>query len=97
MTRSSVDLPQPEGPISEMNSPAPTSRSMSWSAVTPPRGNVLVTPRRETTGVQRAHAQLLRRAAHDELLREHDGEEEADAEQRRDRGSSPTGSRASSE
>ena len=32
ITRRSVDLPQPEGPISEMNSPASISRSMSWSA-----------------------------------------------------------------
>ena len=29
MTRSSVDFPQPDGPMSEMNSPRPTSRSMS--------------------------------------------------------------------
>ena len=56
MTRSSVDLPQPEGPISEMNSPRPTSRSMSWSAVTPPLPNVFVTPcGRDDDRVRRAH------------------------------------------
>ena len=33
MTRSSVDLPQPDGPMSEMNSPRRISRSMPLSAV----------------------------------------------------------------
>ena len=45
ITRSSVDLPQPDGPISETNSPASTWRSMSCSAVTFPCGNVFVTRR----------------------------------------------------
>ena len=54
MTRSSVDLPQPDGPISEMNSPGPTSSSMSWSAVTPPRPNDFVTFR-DGDDVVRAH------------------------------------------
>ena len=38
ITRSSVDLPQPDGPISETNSPGCDSRSMSCSAVTFPAG-----------------------------------------------------------
>ena len=54
MTRRSVDFPQPDGPMSEMNSPRPTSRSMSWSAVTPPFPNVFETPRAVTTA-SRAH------------------------------------------
>ena len=37
ISRSSVDLPQPDGPMSETNSPAATVRSMSSSAVTSPR------------------------------------------------------------
>ena len=37
MIRSSVDLPQPDGPISETNSPGWTSRSMPSSASTSPR------------------------------------------------------------
>src|SRR5438874_8336971 len=48
MIRSSVDFPQPDGPISETNSPVPMSRSMSWRAVTPVR-NAFVTPWIETT------------------------------------------------
>ena len=48
MIRSSVDFPQPDGPISETNSRGRTSRSMSWSAVTPVR-NDFVRPRTETT------------------------------------------------
>ena len=35
MIRSSVDLPQPDGPIREMNSFGRTSRSIPSSAVTP--------------------------------------------------------------
>jgi hypothetical protein len=35
MIRSNVDLPQPEGPIKETNSPGSTSRSIPSSAVTP--------------------------------------------------------------
>ena len=47
--RSSVDLPQPDGPMSEMNSPAATRRSMPDSASTrpvpPARGEDLVDTR----------------------------------------------------
>ena len=48
-------MPQPDGPISETNSPVRASRSMSCSAVTLPRGKVFVTPSTGTTG-SRAHA-----------------------------------------
>ena len=46
MRRSSVDLPHPDGPMSETNSPAATSRSTPVSATTSPSlvGKVLPTP-----------------------------------------------------
>ena len=47
MIRSSVDLPQPDGPIRETNSPGSTSRSMPSSAVTPAL-NCFETPLSET-------------------------------------------------
>ena len=55
MMRSAVDLPQPEGPSSDTNSPSRTARSKPCSA-TVPRSNVLPTPRSETTrGSRRDH------------------------------------------
>ena len=36
MERSAVDLPQPEGPTSTMNSPSPISRVRSLTPLTPP-------------------------------------------------------------
>ena len=52
MTRSSVDLPQPDGPMSEMNSPRRMSRSMPLSAVVTaaPLVKTLSTPSMRTTG-----------------------------------------------
>ena len=47
MIRSSVDLPHPDGPISETNSPSSIVRSMPWSAVVWP--NVFETPLISTT------------------------------------------------
>ena len=44
ITRSNVDLPQPDGPISETNSPGSIARSISCSAVTLPFANVFVSP-----------------------------------------------------
>src|SRR6476469_7198645 len=52
MIRSKVDFPQPDGPMSEMNSPCSTSRSMSWSAVVPPL-NCFETPLIETAFMRR--------------------------------------------
>src|ERR1700759_4691373 len=81
ITRSSVDFPHPDGPISETNSPASSSRSMSWSAVTFPCANVFVTSWMETTligqpAVGRSR-DVLRCAVHDELLgADHDQEED---------------------
>src|SRR4029078_12743972 len=51
-TRSSVDLPHPDGPMSDTNSPVPTVRSMPSSAtVIPARDvNVLSTPWSSTIG-----------------------------------------------
>ena len=49
MIRNAVDLPQPDGPSSDTNSPARTSRSRPLSA-TVPLGNVLPTPRSATSG-----------------------------------------------
>ena len=37
MTRSSVDLPQPDGPTKTTNSPSVTSRSMPFSTSTVPK------------------------------------------------------------
>ncbi len=53
MRRSRVDLPQPDGPMSETNSPAATVRSMSSSALTSPVlvANLLPTPRTTTASV----------------------------------------------
>src|SRR5262249_53945329 len=48
VTRSAVDLPQPEGPSSDTNSPGRTSRSRRSSA-TIPLAKVLPTPRNATT------------------------------------------------
>src|SRR4030088_3194932 len=45
--RSAVDLPQPDGPSSDTNSPLDTSRSSGPSAVTP-LSKTLVTPRKRT-------------------------------------------------
>ena len=58
MIRSSVDLPQPDGPMSETNSPAATDRSMPTSASTRPaawpRGaKTFETPAISTTGRRR--------------------------------------------
>ena len=52
MSRSRVDLPQPDGPMSETNSPAPIVRSIPSSAVTAvgPVPNVLPAPETATTG-----------------------------------------------
>ena len=51
MSRSSVDLPQPDGPMSETNSPDPIVRSMPSSAVTAdgPVPNRLPAPAMDTT------------------------------------------------
>ena len=53
MARRSVDLPQPDGPMSETNSPGAMSRSTPSSArVGTPSApaQVFATPRRRTTG-----------------------------------------------
>ena len=44
MMRSSVDFPQPDGPISEMNSPDSIVRSIPWSATVFPCANSLRHP-----------------------------------------------------
>src|SRR5690349_18816583 len=49
MRRSTVDLPQPDGPSSTMNSPSRMSRLKSETAVTLP--NFLVTLSRTTFGI----------------------------------------------
>src|SRR5689334_2626524 len=49
ISRSAVDLPQPDGPSSETNSPGRTSRSSPSSAMTP-LAKVLATSRSATTG-----------------------------------------------
>src|ERR1700759_715517 len=89
ITRSSVDLPHPDGPISETNSPASSSSSMSWSAVTFPCANVFVTSWMETTLILVAPSSLrscdvLRCAVDDELLDPDHDQEEDDPERGRD-------------
>ena len=71
--RSSVDFPQPDGP-SGRRTPFPTSRSMSWSAVTLPFPKTFVRPLRETT-VSRVQT-IAPVRVDSELLGEHHDEEE---------------------
>src|SRR4029079_12352890 len=62
MIRSSVDLPQPDGPISETNSPWAMSSEMPSSAVVAgwaPRANTWSTLERRTTGWSVMRAGLL--------------------------------------
>ena len=92
MTRSSVDLPQPDGPMSETNSPGAMSRSMPLSATVsrPPSRvvNTLSTPRIRTTaaGVRpgrpapAGHASTPGRPRRTMHLRDADHEEEHDPE-----------------
>src|SRR5690348_13799822 len=47
--RSTVDLPQPEGPTSTMNSPGSIARSRSRTASTPPRKRLPTPSRRMPT------------------------------------------------
>ena len=82
ITRSSVDLPQPDGPISETNSPG---RDLQVDVLE--RGDIA--PRERLRDAldrddRRRSLRRLRRAPHDELLGDHDDEEEDDPEQRRD-------------
>src|SRR5437763_6699683 len=92
-TRSSVDLPHPDGPISDTNSPGSISRSMPCSAVVSPKRCVtsLISTtlmadspdgRRDDASVVSRH--VLRRAADDEPLSDQHDEEERDAERGRD-------------
>src|SRR5262249_56140082 len=64
--RSSVDLPQPEGPTSTQNWPSPTSKSMPLIASKPP-GYVLRTSRRVTLAISLFR---LDQAAHEQPLHE---------------------------
>src|SRR6188472_2113520 len=61
MIRSSVDLPQPEGPISETNSPSAISRSIPCSAVVWP--NSFVKPAILTTLIRGSPGRGARRAS----------------------------------
>jgi hypothetical protein len=60
--RSAVDLPQPEGPSSDTNSPARTSRLKSPSA-TVPLSYIFATLRNETMGAELIWAATRRRRA----------------------------------
>src|SRR4030081_1359000 len=66
--RSSVDLPQPEGPTSTQNWPSPTSKSMPLMASKPP-ASVLRTSRRVTLAISLSR---LDQAAHEQPLHEDD-------------------------
>src|SRR5436190_18445737 len=66
--RSSVDLPQPEGPTRTQNWPSPTSKSMPLMASKPP-AQVLRTLRRVTLAISLFR---LDQAAHEQPLHEYD-------------------------
>src|SRR5262245_52821522 len=51
--RSTVDLPQPDGPTSTMNSPGSTARSSSRTASTPPRNRLPTFSSRSATAGRR--------------------------------------------
>ena len=73
MIRSSVDLPQPDGPISETNSPGWTSRSMPSSASTSPRSKRFERfVDGDCGGVGRRSCHVLRRPADEQPLRDRD-------------------------
>src|SRR5207244_6604924 len=78
MIRSSVDLPQPEGPINETNSPGSTSRSIPSNAVTPAL-NCFETPLSETALMR--SCDVLRRPFENEALQDDDREVDRDAEE----------------
>src|SRR4030067_2546710 len=64
MHRSNVVLPEPLGPISATSSPACTSRSTSWSAVTAssPLPNTLPSPLTESAAISAPERERRRRA-----------------------------------
>ena len=83
MIRSSVDLPQPDGPISETNSPGSIVEVDVLE-----RGDValrerFVTLSILTTAADGRSCDVLRRAPHDELLATDDDEEEERCRARR--------------
>ena len=75
-------MPQPDGPISEMNSPGWNSSSMFWSAVVPPLPNVFETFRIETAAAL-AHATFSGARRTTSRSDDRDDAEEEDPEQRR--------------
>src|SRR5437667_10687581 len=96
--RSSEDLPHPEGPMTETNSPASTVREIARSAsVAPARlSNVLSTPTSSMIGEPIDVLDRGRRArpAHDPALDGGDGLIEADPDQRRHENGGPQIGRA---
>src|SRR3989344_5982925 len=64
MHRSNVVLPEPLGPSSATSSPACTSRSTSWSAVTAssPLPNTLPSPLTESAAISASERERRRRA-----------------------------------
>src|SRR5262245_33100047 len=85
MMRSSVDLPQPEAPIRQTNSPLSMARSMRASAsISPsPTGKRLVTPRTASRGRLPPSRMMLRAPAQHPVADHHDdavGDEAAHAD-----------------
>src|SRR5262245_10815710 len=76
-----VDLPQPDGPSSTMNSPSETVRLTSSTAAVAAPGKRLVTRSRRTTATRDPSADGAGRHALDDLL----GEEDVDRDHRDDR------------
>ncbi len=62
MMRSSVDLPQPEGPTKTTNSPSATSRSMPFSTSTLPKDFLTLSSFKEPTSGVSFLSQLDRQA-----------------------------------
>src|SRR2546428_10952964 len=79
MIRNNVDLPQPDGPIRETNSRSSIVRSISCNAVVSPNRFVILSI---VTTLISGH--VLRRTPDDDLLRDHDHDEERDPEPRCD-------------
>src|ERR1041384_7838482 len=78
ISRSAVDLPQPEGPTRIMNSPSPISRSISFTASWP-SGKTLVIPSRVISAMTALSLSLDRpggEAGDDAALEEQDEDDD---------------------
>src|SRR5262249_35603207 len=81
MQLTSVDLPEPLGPIKPRRSPVSTARAMPSSATKPPKR--LLNPATSSRGILSPHAQLFLHKPDDSVRRDDDkgDQQEADDEQ----------------